>query len=110
MINTSAKLYDMVLWRRLSLWFRPYREQAGSQKQRSCTEHIVTLRILSDVARRKKVKLFITFTYFSKSYDLVPRQKLFAVLRRIGCGAVMLAVLKAMYCVTGSLVGAVGPW
>lgn len=58
-INTLAKLYDMVLCRRLSLWFKPYREQAGSQKQRSCIEHIVTLRILSDTARRKKVELFI---------------------------------------------------
>ena len=56
------------------------------------------------MARRKKVKLFITFIDFSKAYDLVPRQ-LFTVLRRIGCGAVMLAALKAMYRVTESLVG-----
>ncbi len=42
---------------------------------------------------------------FSKAYDLVPRQKLFTVLRRAGYGAVMLAALAAMYPVTESLVG-----
>lgn len=57
------------------------------------------------MARSKKMKLFITFINFSKAYDLVRRQKLFTMLRSIGCGPVMLAVLKAIYRVTESLVG-----
>ncbi len=52
-INTLGKLYDMVLCQRLSLWFKPYREQAGAQEQRRCIEHIVTFRILTDMARWK---------------------------------------------------------
>ncbi|CAL4124081.1 unnamed protein product, partial [Meganyctiphanes norvegica] len=66
-INSLAKLYDMILSARLSQWFIPYREQAGSQVGRGCIEHIVTLRLLMDVARRKKLKLFITFVDFSKA-------------------------------------------
>ncbi len=73
MINSVSELLDMVLCSRLGMWFTPCREQAGAQKGRGCTEHIVTLRILSDVARRKKKKLFVTFIDFSKAYDLVPR-------------------------------------
>lgn len=95
----------MVLCERLVSWFTPLREQAGAQKNRGCLEHIVTLRILTDAARRKKMKLFVTFIDFSKAYDMVPRQKLFSVLKRLGCGMVMLAALVSMYRVTESIVG-----
>ena len=53
-INCLAKLYDMILCARLERWFKPYREQAGAQKGRSCVEHIVTLRLLTDFAKKKK--------------------------------------------------------
>ena len=33
-INSMAKIYDMVLSSRLSQWFVPYREQAGCQQGR----------------------------------------------------------------------------
>ncbi len=39
------------------------------------------------------------------AYDRVPRTILFRILKRIGCGAIMLAVLVSMYSVTHSIVG-----
>ena len=42
-INSMAKLYDMVLCVRIGLWFSPFREQAGSQSGRGCLEHIIYL-------------------------------------------------------------------
>ena len=104
--NAIAKLYDMVLCQRLYHWFTPFREQAGAQRQRGCLEHIITLRLLADTARRKKIKLFVAFIDFSKAYDLVPRHKLFEVLKQAGCGRVMLAALIAMYRVTENIIGA----
>uniref|UniRef100_A0A0P4VRG8 Reverse transcriptase domain-containing protein n=1 Tax=Scylla olivacea TaxID=85551 RepID=A0A0P4VRG8_SCYOL len=104
-LNSLAKLFDMVLCERLSHWFRPLREQAGAQRGRGCIEHIVTLRLLVDTARRKKEKLFVMFVDFSKAYDLIPRNKLLTVLKRLGCGMVMLGALTAMYRVTQSVVG-----
>ena len=104
-ISNISKLYDMVLSERLGQWFAPFREQAGAQRNRGCLEHIVALRLITDAARRKKFKLYVTFIDFSKAYDLVPRQVLFSVLKRMGCGAVMLAALVAMYRVTESIVG-----
>ena len=104
-INSMAKLYDMVLSSRLSQWFAPYREQAGSQQGRGCIEHIVTLRLLMDFARRKKQRLFVCFVDFSMAYDRVPRAGLFRMLRDLGCGARMLAALAAMYAVTFSVLG-----
>lgn len=55
-----------------------------------CTEHIVTLRNLSDSARRKKIKLFITFIDFSEAYDQVPRQVVYSAAdNRVRCGDVI---------------------
>ncbi len=105
-INSLAKLYDRVLCDRLNLWFSPPREQAGAQRKRGCVEHIVTLRLLIDMAKRKRKKLFVTFVDFSKAYDLVPRNILFNVLKRIGCGRIMLSALVAMYRVTQCVIGA----
>ncbi len=91
---------DMVLSSRLEQWFRPCREQAGAQRHRGSS-----LRLLIDTARRKCLKLFVTFVDFSKAYDRVPRSKLFEVLGRLGCGTVMLAALVAMYSITESVFG-----
>lgn len=44
----------------------------------------------------KNHKLFVTFADFSKAYDLVPRDKLFVVLKRIDCGILILAALVAV--------------
>ncbi len=63
----------MILCSRLKIWFKPFREQAGAQEKRGCLVHIVSLRLLCDMAQRKKLKLFVTFIDFSKAYDRVPR-------------------------------------
>ena len=104
-INSIAKIYDMILAARLSQWFAPYREQAGSQTGRGCIEHIVTLRLIMDIARRKKFKLFVTFVDFSKAFDCIPRYKLFLTLKRMGCGLTILMALVAMYEYTNSVIG-----
>ena len=72
-MDSLGKVYDIVLNRRLSLWFSPDREQAGSQKGRGCTEHLLTLRLLMDIARNKRHKLYVVYVDFSKAYDRVPR-------------------------------------
>ncbi len=84
MINSLAKLYDMILCSRLKQWYKPCREQDGAQEKRGCLEHIKSLQLLCDTARR---------------------HVLFRVLRRLGCGAVMLSALVAIYTVTESVIG-----
>ncbi|CAL4059801.1 unnamed protein product, partial [Meganyctiphanes norvegica] len=91
--------------KRLQQWFRPYREQAGAQAGRGCLEHITTLRLLIDFAKKKKLKLFIIYVDFAQAYDKVPRAVLFTILKRLGCGATMLLSLVPMYKVTRCLIG-----
>ena len=50
---------------------------------------------------------YVTFVDFTHAYDLVPRDILFGVLKRLGCGAVMLAAIIAMYSETQSVLGTV---
>ena len=107
-INSVAQLYDMVLCDRLEKWFKPHREQAGSQAGRGCLEHIVTLRLLTDTARRKRLKHFVAFVDFTKAYDKVSRNIMLSVLKRLGCGMTMLLAIvgnSSCHCLCGCASG-----
>ena len=97
LMDTLAKLYDAILNRRLSLWFTPDREQAGAQKERGCTEHIITLRMLIDYAKHKRQRLYTVFVDFSKAYDRVPRQHMLQRLSSLGCGSRMIQAIETVY-------------
>ena len=97
LMDSMAKLYDIVLNHRLSRWWKPEREQAGSQKGRGCLEHIITLRLLIDYAKNKRQKLYIVYVDFSKAYDRVPRNLLLHKLAQLGCGNNMLNAIASIY-------------
>ena len=103
--DSFAKLFDAVLCRRLEKWYKPSREQAGAQKGRGCIEHIISLRLLMDYAVSTHRKLFIIYVDFSKAYDRVPRQALLRLLRRLGCGYLMVSALSYLYSDTGMILG-----
>ena len=71
-MDTLAKVYDKLLLNRLSLWSAIDKYQAGAQKDRGCVEQIMTLRLLIDLVKGKRKKLYILFIDFSKAYDRVP--------------------------------------
>ena len=100
-----AKLYDMVLARRFSLWFTPKYPQAGGQPGRGCEEQILCLRLLIDIAKKTKRTLFITFIDYQKAYDKVDRLKLLKFLDNKGCGSNFLKALKAFYSETIGKIG-----
>ena len=69
----------------------------SAKKDRGCIEQIITLRLLIDLAKYKKRKLYILFIDFSKAYDRVPRHKLIEYMKSLGCGKIMLSALLNMY-------------
>ena len=91
------RLYDKILAKRLSLWYKPCVEQAGSQKGRNCIEHIMTLRLFIDYAKISKLKLYILFIDFEKAYDKIVRRKLIERLKDLGCGYRMINNIIAIY-------------
>ena len=50
-------------------------------------------------------KLFIVFVDFSKVYDRLDIVKLVNILKKLGCGMVMLAAIVALYVCTNSILG-----
>ena len=82
-INSLTKLCDYVLCHRLMKWFVTDREQAGTWLKRGCIEHIISLRLIKDYARRKRSKLYVEYVDFSKAYDRKPRRKLMKVLNHL---------------------------
>ena len=92
-MDTLSKIYDILLLNRLKLWCHIDQCQAGAQKGRGCLEQIVTLRLLCDYVKYKKVKLYVLFVDFSKAYDRVPQEKLIERLKSFGCGRIMLKAI-----------------
>ena len=98
------RLFDSMLGRRLSMWYIPSKEQVGSQKGRSCIDHIMTIRLIIDYAKKARVKLYILFIDFEKAYDKVSRNKLIEELKILECGKVMLQILINIYKNTNLLI------
>lgn len=72
MTNSTAKSYNMVLSQRLHHRFTPFREQASAKKRSRCLEDKVTLKLLTDMARMKKYRLFAVFIVSHKPMILFP--------------------------------------
>ena len=95
--DTLGKLYCDVLGNRLKRWMNVDKAQAGSQKERNCTEHYLALHLMIDYAKSQRHKLYIIFVDFSLAYDNVPRKTLFTILKNLGCGKRFLRALMAIY-------------
>ena len=93
-MSALGKLYDLVLYNRFILWYKPKFEQAGAQKNRGCEEQILILRLLIDIARKCKRTLYITFIDYVKAYDKVNRYKLLQILDSKGCGSKFLTAIS----------------
>ena len=104
-MQVLSKCYDYLIHNRLMKWYVPRREQAGAQPKRGCSEHYVALRMVIDLFMKSKTPLFIAFIDFSKAYDRVPRSYMLKLLKKLGCGKVMLAALTSMYTITQFLLG-----
>lgn len=96
-INSFAKVYDYLIMNRLKNWKLPSREQAGGLKNRNCEEHIVTLRLMSSYANKKKLKLYILFIDYSSAYASIPRVELINYLKSIGCPRLLLLAISSAY-------------
>ncbi len=107
-MNSLAKVYDYVLLlcNRLSMWFKLSREQAGAeQRSRLLLEHIVSLRLLIDYCMFEGNFNYILYILCGL-FQSLQSTALMRILKRLGCGAVMLAAIMSMYRVSYSILGA----
>ena len=59
-------------------------EQAGFQKERSCTDHIATLRITVEQSLEWNSPVFMTFMDYEKAFDSIDRVALWKLLHHYG--------------------------
>jgi len=95
LIPTLAKVYDKILTQRMELWYKPCPLQAGAQRQRGCTEQILTVRLLFDIAIKQKKPLYVALIDFQKAYDSISRQALLNRLASKGCGTTFLRAIAS---------------
>ena len=104
-MSAIAKLYDMILSKRLQLWYSPCPQQAGAQKGRGCEEQIFVIRLLIDIARKCGFTLYIGVVDYQKAYDKVKRWVLLDRLYKKGCGTTFLLAISASLLSCMGLIG-----
>ena len=101
-----AKLFAMIIERRLATWAEEHgvkaRGQAGFRKEHRTTDNVFVLRSLIDKQKQSRQrgysgKLFCCFVDFRKAFDTVPRAILWQVLEDLGVSGRVLTVIKSMY-------------
>ena len=73
------------------------KEQAGFRKDKSCTDHIATLRIIIEQCIEWQSSLYINFVEFEKAFDSIDRTVLWKLLRHYGLPAKFVTLIKNMY-------------
>jgi len=99
--SLPAKLYAMILERRLSDWAEASGSRAtgqfGFRRNRSTAQAALVLRTLQDQHRSSGQQLWACFVDFKKAYDTVPRQRLWTKLAARGLGGSWLQAMQALY-------------
>lgn len=99
LLSVAGKVMARVALRRLnSLASRVYPEsQCGFRSGRSTIDMIFTLRQLQEKCVEQSRPLVMAFIDLTKAFDLVNREALYVVLRRIGCPPRLLSVLRSFH-------------
>ncbi|ELU10915.1 hypothetical protein CAPTEDRAFT_59837, partial [Capitella teleta] len=60
-------------------------------------EHLLSLRLLIDDVKAKRLKLYIIYVDFSEAYDRVPRDLMIQRMKEQGCGSRMLKTIATIF-------------
>lgn len=99
LLSTVGKVIaDIVLQRIQNLLPNVYPEsQYGYRSGRGTIDGIFTIRQLMEKSREQQCHLYIAFIDFTKAFDTVDRQLLFAILEKIGCPPKLIKLIQMLY-------------
>ena len=69
-------------------------EQSGFRPNRSTTDMMFVIRRFHELARKKRISLYVCFIDLTKAYDSVDRTFLWAILARFGVPQSMISVIR----------------
>jgi hypothetical protein len=82
-----AKLYGIILEKKISLWLESHSKrakgQAGFMIYHSIVDYLVTFKIIANEFHNTKTNLFCCFVDFRKTFDMVPSKNLWNRLEEI---------------------------
>ena len=99
MLSVPGKILSRIILQRLidALEEILRDQQMGFRKNRSCTDHIATLRIIAEQSLEWNSSLYITFIDFEKAFDSVDHSTLWKILRHYGIPEKFIAIIQQSY-------------
>ena len=110
MMQAVACVYDRILGMRLLQWLPVSDEQTAYQKGKSTALHILTIRVISQLAKKLNITVYLGFFDIQKAFDHVSRFKMLQKLVKLGIGSCMLNALKKVYMDTNCIVSYQGKY
>jgi len=84
-----------------SMWdkvdFEISEEQTGFRPNRSTTEHLCNLRLITERARARRQPLYLCFIDFEKAFDTVSHKKLWKTMLSVGFAPHLVSLIKSLY-------------
>ena len=99
LLSIPGKVLSRILLARvknaLDMKFRD--EQAGLRLDRSCTDHIATMRIIIEQSLEWQSSLYTVFVDFQKAFDSVDRDVMWQLMHHYGYPSKFVNIIKEMY-------------
>ena len=99
LINTIMKTIEKVIDNRLrtKLDHKLAEPQSGFRRGRSIQDHIFSIKQLIEKMDNKDSQIYASFIDMEKAFDMVPRQKVWDILKTQGVGRRMLSLIEKIY-------------
>ena len=101
LVAHAGKILLMIIARSLSEYCERVgilpEEQSGFRPNRSTTDMMFVVRRLQELAREKRIPLYVCFIDFTEAYDSVDRTLFWTVLVRFGVPQIMISVIRQFY-------------
>ena len=72
-------------------------EQAGFRQDRSCTDHIATMRIIIEQSLEWQSPLYSVFVDFQKVFDSIDRETIWKLMQRYGFPPKFISIIQQLY-------------
>ena len=101
LVAQAGKLLLKIIARRLSEYCERVgilpEEQSGFRPNRSTIDMMFVIRRLQELARKKRIPLYVCFIDLTKAYDSVDRTLLWTVLARFGVPQIMISIIRQFH-------------
>jgi len=99
LLSVPSKVLTRVILERLkeALDKKLRTEQAGFRQDRSCTDHIATLRIIIEQSMEWQSPLYMTFVDFERAFDSVDRDVIWRLMHHYGIPPKFINIIQRLY-------------